>query len=100
MICDTKFKLNIILSLLCLDVILLSKVEVKTSKELLLEPVTIARSEYEKCLIESSINSVRVSIKFKHADPIEQVLGRKYLGFLMRRAEDFIIMRRVPVKVS
>ena len=75
------------------------EIEIQTSKELILEPKIISRSDEERCLIESSINSARVSIKLKDADPIEKVLGKQYLGFLMRRAEDFIIMRRIPVKV-
>nr|XP_031541975.1 actin-related protein 2/3 complex subunit 4 [Vicugna pacos] len=41
------------------------EVEVRSSKELLLQPVTISRNEKEKVLIEGSINSVRVSIAVK-----------------------------------
>ena len=37
----------------------------RSSKELLLQPVTISRNEKEKVLIEGSINSVRVSIAVK-----------------------------------
>lgn len=37
------------------------------SKELILNPVTICRSEREKCRIEASVNSVRVSIMIKQA---------------------------------
>jgi actin related protein 2/3 complex subunit 4 len=44
------------------------------SKELLLAPVVVARNEQEKCLIEPSINSVRISISIKQADEIEKVL--------------------------
>ena len=39
--------------------------EVRSNEELLMNPLTIARSENESCLIELSINSVRVSIKIK-----------------------------------
>ena len=35
------------------------------NKELLLNPLIVARTENERCLIEPSINSVRVSIKIK-----------------------------------
>ncbi|KAG3107551.1 hypothetical protein PI124_g14841 [Phytophthora idaei] len=49
------------------------EVELQMSKELLLNPVLICRNEQEKCLIEPSINSTR-------------------------RAEQFIIMRRVPLE--
>ena len=74
----------------------------KSSKELLLEPVFISKSEQEKCLIESSINSARISIRFKFedADPIEKILGEKFMSFMMKRAEDYAILRRVPVEVG
>eukprot|EP01041_Mallomonas_annulata_P005819 gene5819-11739_t len=74
------------------------EVEVRASKELLLNPVTIARSENERCLIEPSINSVRVSIKIKQADEIEEILCHKFTRFLMQRAEQFIVMRRKAVE--
>ena len=68
------------------------------SKELLLNPVMICRNEQEKCLIEPSINSTRVSICIKKADEIETILSHKFNRFLMQRAEQFIVMRRVPVE--
>lgn len=71
----------------------------RLSKELLLNPVLICRNESEKCLIEPSINSTRVSICIKQADEIESILCHKFNRFLMQRAEQFIIMRRVPVEV-
>lgn len=58
----------------------------------------ICRNEQEKCLIEPSINSTRVSICIKKADEIETILSHKFNRFLMQRAEQFIIMRRVPVE--
>ncbi|XP_047948786.1 actin-related protein 2/3 complex subunit 4-like [Salvia hispanica] len=39
------------------------EVELKTSPELLLNPILICRNEAEKCLIETSINSLRISLK-------------------------------------
>ena len=36
------------------------EVEMRSSKELLLQPLSIARNEKERVLIEGSINSVRV----------------------------------------
>ena len=51
------------------------------SKELLLNPVMVARSENERCYIEPSINSVRVSIKVKKADEIEEILCHKFSRF-------------------
>ncbi|KAJ1673015.1 Arp complex subunit, partial [Spiromyces aspiralis] len=56
------------------------------------------RNENEKVLIESSINSVRVSISIKQADDIERILCHKFTRFLMMRAENFVILRRKPVK--
>lgn len=69
------------------------------NKELLLNAVTVARTENERCLIEPSINSVRVSIKIKQADEVEVILCHKFTAFLMQRAEQFIIMRRKAVEV-
>lgn len=73
---------------------------ISLSKELLLNPILICRNENEKCLIEPSVNSTRVSICIKKADEIETILAHKFNRFLMQRAEQFIIMRRVPVEVQ
>ncbi|XP_011915433.1 PREDICTED: tubulin monoglycylase TTLL3 isoform X7 [Cercocebus atys] len=70
----------------------------RSSKELLLQPVTISRNEKEKVLIEGSINSVRVSIAVKQADEIEKILCHKFMRFMMMRAENFFILRRKPVE--
>jgi actin related protein 2/3 complex subunit 4 len=69
------------------------------SKELLLNPIVICRNESEKVMIESSVNSVRVSILIKQADDIEKILAKKFTSFLMQRAEHFIIMRRKAMDV-
>ena len=74
------------------------EVEVRTSKELLMTPLLISRSERERVLIESSINSVRVSIAIKQSDELEKILCKRFTRFMMQRAEDFIIMRRVPLE--
>eukprot|EP01039_Chlorochromonas_danica_P002393 gene2391-2625_t len=74
------------------------EIEIKGSKELILNPVVIARTESEACLVESSINSVRVSIKIKQADEIEEILCHKFTRFLMQRSEQFLIMRRKAVE--
>ena len=71
----------------------------RTSKELLLTPVTISRNEKERVLIEASINSIRVSIAIKQADEIEKILCHKFMRFMMMRAENFVILRRKPVQV-
>lgn len=73
------------------------EIEVRSSKELLLNPVIISRNEKERVLIESSVNSVRISIAIKQADDIEQILVHKFTRFLMMRADNFVILRRKPV---
>ncbi|KAJ8047759.1 Actin-related protein 2/3 complex subunit 4 [Holothuria leucospilota] len=74
------------------------EVETKSSKELLLKPVVISRTEKEKVLIESSINSIRISIAVKQADEIEKILCHKFMRFMMLRADNFFILRRKPVE--
>ena len=74
------------------------EVEVKSSKEVLLTPITIARSDKEKVYIEPSINSVRVSIAIKQLDDVDSILCHKFMSFMMRRAENFFILRRKPVQ--
>jgi actin related protein 2/3 complex subunit 4 len=76
------------------------EVEAQSSPEVLLAPLTIARNENERVLIETSINSVRVSIKIKQADEIEHILVHKFTRFLTQRAESFFILRRKAIKVS
>ena len=66
------------------------------NKELLLNPITIARTDQERCLIEGSVNSVRVSFAIKQADEIEKILCHKFTRFLAQRSEQFVIMRRKP----
>jgi actin related protein 2/3 complex subunit 4 len=74
------------------------EVEARNSKELLLQPVVVARSDKEKCLIEGSINAVRISLKIKQADEMENVLVDRFSRFLAQRAEEFIILRRCAVE--
>ncbi|KAL4326510.1 hypothetical protein AHAS_Ahas13G0007300 [Arachis hypogaea] len=74
------------------------EVELKSSPELLLNPVLICRNEAEKCLIETSINSLRISLKVKQADELENILTKKFLRFLSMRAEAFQVLRRKPVQ--
>lgn len=75
------------------------EIEAQSSPEVLLNPLTVARNENEKVLIEPSVNSVRVSIRIKQADEIENILVHKFTRFLTQRAESFFILRRKPVKV-
>eukprot|EP00976_Prorocentrum_cordatum_P071316 1180275-Prorocentrum_minimum.AAC.6 len=60
--------------------------------------VLICRNENEKCFIESSINSVRISIKVKQSDELEEILARKFTSFLQQRADSFRVLRRKPVE--
>ena len=75
------------------------EIEVQESAEMLLTPVVISRNEKEKVLIESSVNSIRVSIAIKQADEIEKLLCQKFMRFMMRRAENFVILRRKKIEV-
>ncbi|KIW57309.1 hypothetical protein PV05_05877 [Exophiala xenobiotica] len=74
------------------------EIEAASSPEVLLNPLTVARNENEKVFIEPSVNSVRVSIRIKQADEIENILVHKFTRFLTQRAESFFILRRKPVK--
>ncbi|KAJ4759561.1 Actin-related protein 2/3 complex subunit 4 [Rhynchospora pubera] len=74
------------------------EVELNTSPELIMNPVLICRNEAEKCLIETSINSIRISMKVKQADELENILAKKFLRFLSMRAEAFQVLRRKPVQ--
>lgn len=62
----------------------------------MMRPLLIAKSETEKCLIEASINSVRISITIKKAQEIEILLTHMLERFLSLRADKFQIMRKKP----
>ena len=74
------------------------EVEFESSPEVILQPVTICRNEHERCYIETSINSVRVSFKIKQTDQLDALLVKKYMAFLMQRAEAVDVLRRVPIQ--
>lgn len=74
------------------------EIEAGKTPEVLLNPAVVARNAQESVLIEPSINSVRVSIRIKQADDIEEILVHKFARFLAARAENFFILRRVPIK--
>uniref|UniRef100_A0A4W2DHL6 Uncharacterized protein n=1 Tax=Bos indicus x Bos taurus TaxID=30522 RepID=A0A4W2DHL6_BOBOX len=59
----------------------------RLEKELILQPMTISRTEKEKILMKCSINSVRVSIAAKQADKTESILGHKFMHLIMMQAE-------------
>ena len=72
--------------------------------KLLMKPLLISYSEHENCLIEGSINSVRISFLIKKGDPlnpdgsVEVLLARMYNSFLALRAERFKIFRKKPME--
>ncbi|ORY87759.1 Arp23 complex lacking the Arp2 subunit [Protomyces lactucae-debilis] len=74
------------------------EVEARLSDEALLNPLIVSRNENEQCLIEPSINSVRVSLKIKQADEIEAILVKQFMRFLMGRADGFVILRRKAIQ--
>jgi len=71
------------------------EVEFNESAKLLTTPLHICKNEMEVCLIEGSINSVRVSFSIKKND-IEHLLTHMMQRFFALRADRFKIMRRVP----
>ena len=74
------------------------EVEVRGDEELLMNPIVISRSEKESVLIEGSVNALRISIQIKQADTIEEILCKKFMRFMMMRAENFVVLRRKPVE--
>mmetsp|Transcript_22539 Transcript_22539/g.28783 ORF Transcript_22539/g.28783 Transcript_22539/m.28783 type:complete len:170 (-) Transcript_22539:88-597(-) len=74
------------------------EVEAAKNSELLMNRLVISRNANERVLIESSINSMRVSIKIKQADEIETILCKKFTRFMTQRAEQFFIMRRKAIE--
>ena len=60
-----------------------------------MQPIMIARNEQETCLIESSINSCRISFSIKKND-VEHLLTHMLQRFFALRADKFKIMRRIP----
>eukprot|EP01062_Namystynia_karyoxenos_P061669 TRINITY_DN5406_c0_g1_i1.p1 TRINITY_DN5406_c0_g1~~TRINITY_DN5406_c0_g1_i1.p1 ORF type:complete len:205 (+),score=94.02 TRINITY_DN5406_c0_g1_i1:79-615(+) len=74
------------------------EVEAQESPELLLNPIVIGRDTEEKVLIESSINSVRISIKIRQENELDVYITRRFMEFLTRRALDYFILRKKPVK--
>eukprot|EP00792_Barthelona_sp_PAP020_P005287 TRINITY_DN2584_c0_g1_i1.p1 TRINITY_DN2584_c0_g1~~TRINITY_DN2584_c0_g1_i1.p1 ORF type:complete len:168 (+),score=48.60 TRINITY_DN2584_c0_g1_i1:47-550(+) len=74
------------------------EVEISQREELLLNPILIPISNNQKVLIESSVNSTRISVAFSKADDVDQVLYKQYLRFLMARAETLFVLRKKPIE--
>ena len=72
--------------------------QTKSSSEVIGHPIMISRSEIECVYIETSINSVRISIKVKQLDDVDTLLAKMFMRFLAQRADQFRILRRKPVK--
>lgn len=72
------------------------EVEFQDNPKLLLAPVTISKSAEEHCLIESSVNSVRISIMIRKSAEIEALLTHMLERFLSLRADKFEILRKKP----
>jgi len=72
------------------------EIEFQDNALLLNEPIMICKSEKECCLIESSINSVRISIKIKKGLEIEHLLTKMLERFMSLRADRFEIFRKKP----
>ncbi|OHT01339.1 Actin-related protein 2/3 complex subunit 4 [Tritrichomonas foetus] len=73
-------------------------VEENKKSEIIARPIMIARSEIECVYIETSINSVRISVKVKQLDDVDTLLAKMFMRFLSQRADSFRILRRKPVK--
>jgi actin related protein 2/3 complex, subunit 4 len=70
----------------------------RSTRPLVGRPVHLARSKKECCLIESSINSVRVSFVIKKNDETDAHVVSKFCTFMGARADKFEVVRRVPVE--
>ena len=71
------------------------QVEVKESQELISKPVIISRNESEKVEIETSINSVRINVAVKKYQEIDNLIVGIYSNYLMNRANQLNILRKV-----
>lgn len=76
------------------------EVEERTSKELLLPPVALARGAAggEAVLVEPAVNSCRVSVRLRAGDDTERLLGGQLARFLGQRADALPVLRRKPVE--
>ena len=74
------------------------EVEFQDNSKLLLAPIVISMGEQQTTLIESSINSVRISISIKKGQDLEVLLTRMLERFLTMRADKFEILRKKRAK--
>ncbi|KAL4495455.1 hypothetical protein ABPG73_022500 [Tetrahymena malaccensis] len=69
----------------------------KTTKNLVLHPIYLARSDKEKCLVEPSVNSCRISFLLKKNDELDILIASRFSQYFMVRADQFQILRRKAV---
>ena len=84
----------------CQDVERRNKPEIEFGEcpELLLQPHNIVlRGAEEKCLIEPSINSTRISFLFSQGDDLDGLLATSMYKFLGMKADHHLLLRRSPV---
>lgn len=62
------------------------------------QDLVIANNEYEKTLIQASINSVRISVKVRQMDKTDTFLVGLFMKFLCQRAESLKVIRRKPIE--
>ncbi|CAI2381991.1 unnamed protein product [Moneuplotes crassus] len=72
------------------------EVEFQDNKDLLMKPFVIARSEKDMCYIETSVNSIRISLKVKKSSDTEELLVHLFERFIALRADRFGIIRKKP----
>ena len=73
------------------------EVEFQDNPTLLLDPILISKSEMESCLIEASVNSVRISISIRKNDELVILLTHMLERFMSLRADKFEILRKKAV---
>ena len=74
------------------------EIETRTTEEVIARPITIRRSQYESIYIETSINSVRISVQVKQVDDVDKLLSKMFMRFLSQRADQFRVLRRKPIE--
>ena len=72
------------------------EIEFNDSPKLIMKPLTITYTKEEHCLIECSVNSVRISFAIKKVE-IEHLLADLVGQFLALRADRFKIFRKKPI---
>lgn len=70
----------------------------KKTKPLVTKPIYLARSKKQHCVIQPSINAVRISFVIKKNDETDQHIAGKIAQFMEARADSFQIVRRKPIK--